>query len=53
MFRMGLDMKVEMLMAALAATENVLPPGSSISRAIILILMSAVAVSLRRELWRG
>ena len=52
-FRMGLERKVEMLMAALATAENVLPPGSSISRAIILILMAAIAVSLRRELWRG
>lgn len=38
-FRMGLDRKVEMLVAALATAENVLPPGSSISRAIIFVSM--------------
>lgn len=45
-FRMGFDRKAKVLVAGLGTAENVLLPGSSISRAIILILMSAVAVSL-------
>lgn len=43
---MGFDRKAKVLVAGLGTAENVLLPGSSISRAIILILMSAVAVSL-------
>lgn len=34
---MGLDRKVKVLVAGLGTAENVLLPGSSISRAIILI----------------
>lgn len=41
---MGLDRKVKVLVAGLGAAENVLLAGGSVSWAIILILVSAVAV---------
>lgn len=52
-FRLGLERKVEMLMAALATAENVLLLGSSISRAIILILRSTIAGFFERETIEG
>lgn len=44
---------MKVLVAGVGTAGNVLLPGSSISRAIILILISAMAVSLRWELWKG
>lgn len=45
-FKMGLDRKAKVLVAGLGTAGNVPLPGSSISRAIILILISAMAVIL-------